>query len=162
MSEENKQLYACPNCHTFYIGKPTALTRHCDTCKTPLKEVGFDYSRYAAFTDEQKKAFKKAYVESHFSASSHKPTVPVSSFVPLPQSGWVRYIGCCGWLALGLCLLCAVVSLMTGQILFAVGLAFAGALSCGALILFSIVAEDVRHIRNQVDKLHHDQKYKQP
>ena len=147
-------LAVCPSCHEFYAIQKDALTHSCNECGCMLKPVDYDFGIYSALSDEEKKNFKRKYIADHFSKAYQKP------FKPMPQSGLVGYIGCCGWLALVVCIIGCVFSLLSGGLVYAVVLALVGALSCGSLILFSIVAEDVRHIRNQVDKLHHDQQYK--
>lgn len=152
MSEENKQLYVCPDCHTFYISKPTSLKKFCQECKSPLKEVGFDYQKYSAFTDEQKKAFKNEYVRAHF----YKDSPSYDQFIPMPQSRWAGFVGFCGWFVVLTLVFAGIFIFLTGNPIGGLAFIIAGPVSGGAVVLFSIVAKDVRHIRNQVDKLHYD------
>lgn len=148
-----KHLAVCPRCHEFYSTEKYPSSVKCEECGSVLQLVAHGYDLYSTLSDEEKTAFKRKYIEDHFPGSKpyQKP------FSPMPQSGWVSYIGCCGWLSLVVCMIGCVISFMSGGILYAVILALAGALSCGVLILFSIVAEDVRHIRNQVDRYYHEQ-----
>ena len=155
-----KMLVVCPKCYTFFSADQGKRIMRCSECGGDLERVDRDYLWYSSLAPSDKESFKNQYVLEHYGANRSKTKhIP---FHPMPQSGWVGYIGCCGWLALVLCIVGCIFSLLSGGLIYAVVLALVGALSCGSLILFSIVAEDVRHIRNQVDKLHHDQKYKQP
>lgn len=159
-----KTLIVCPKCHTFYSTSDGKRTMRCESCGTELERVDFDYYKFDSMSAEKRAEFKRQYVLEHYHADLNNEKLNFSStsipkFVPMPQSGWVGYIFICGWLALIVCIIGSVFSLVAGGIIYAIILGLAGALSCGSLILFAIVAEDVRHIRNQVDKLHHDQKY---
>ena len=147
-----RYLAVCPCCHEFYAPQKDPSTHSCDECGCTLKPVDYDFGMYSALSDEAKKEFKRKYIAEHFPEPYRKP------FEPLPLSGWVGTVGCFGWVTFIGLLIIGVLSLPFG---FAAGIALliAAPISGGALILFSIVAEDVRHIRNQVDKLHHDQKY---
>ena len=150
-----KHLAVCPRCHQFYSTEKEPSSVNCEECGSALQLVKHGYDLYSSLSDEEKAAFKEVYIKDHFPDSKpyQKP------FSPMPQSGWIGYISFCGWLALIVCIIGSVFSLVAGGIIAAIILGLAGALSCGSLILFAIVAEDVRHIRNQVDKLHHDLKY---
>lgn len=148
-------LLICPRCHQFYSSESKPSSTHCHECNCTLDLVYYEYERYAQLSDDEKTAFKKQYIENHYPTPYHEP------FTPMPQSGWVSFIGYCGWLTVLSLVIAGIVTCMTGAFGAGLCLMIAAPASGGALILFSIVAEDVRHIRNQVDKLRHDQKYKQ-
>lgn len=153
-----KHLAVCPRCHQFYSTEKEPSTVNCEECGSALQLVEHGYDLYSSLNDEEKTAFKEIYIKDHFPGSKpyHKP------FEPLPQSGWVGFVGFCGWFVVLTLVFAGVFIFLTGN--FIGGLAFIifGPVSGGTVVLFSIVAKDVRHIRNQVDKLHHDQKYKKP
>ena len=101
---------------------------------------------------DQKTEFKKKYVADHYPESYMKTK---EEFIPMPQSGWVTYIMVFGWLCMICVIFVSAFLLMTGNIFFSILTALVGLASSGALILFAIVAEDERHIRNRVDRFHH-------
>lgn len=152
MSQKN--LYICPRCYQFHVLKENAVFTNCAKCNAVLDLVHYDYERYSQLDDESKKAFRLQYIDCHYSKKR------ADGFIPMPQSGWVSFIGLCGWISFVLCIIGSVFCLLSGGILYAIVVALAGAISCGLLILIAIIAEDVRHIRNQVDKLHYDNQNK--
>lgn len=147
-----KHLHICPKCLTFFSSKDKVSSKYCPECGTSIFPVDVDYDVYSSLTPTQKVEWKKKYVADHYPESYMKTK---EEFTPMPPSGWVTYIMVFGWLCLICVILASTFLLMTGNILFAILTAFAGLASSGALILFAIVAEDVRHIRNRVDRFHH-------
>lgn len=149
----SKVLMVCPKCHCFYSAEKGKASISCKDCGTVLDATDFDYEKYSAFTETQKQDFKKQYIKQRYHQEYHYTKPP---FEPMPQSGWVGYIGCFGWLCLVFCIIGGVFAFLSGAFLVGIVAIFAGLASSGALILFSIVAEDVRHIRNRVDRFYHD------
>lgn len=149
-----KMLFVCPKCHTFFSAQQSKRALRCDSCGTQLENVDFDYSLYENMSDQEKKDFKHQYVLEHYHVDREFKNP--STFRPLPQSSWVGFIGCCGWLAVIGLLIAGILACVFGSFVYGLALMLAAPFSGGAMILFSIVAEDVRHIRNQVDKLHYD------
>lgn len=148
---QNKKLLVCLKCHSFYSADQDKLGNVCPDCKCTLQYVPYSYERYSSLSDDQKDAFKASYIKDHLS-SSNAPAV----FEPLPQSSWVAFMGCCGWFTVIGLLIAGILCSVLGSFAIGIALMISAPISGGALILFSIVAEDVRHIRNQVDKLHYD------
>ncbi len=151
----SKVLLVCPKCHCFYSAEKSKKNGFCKDCGTALDSTDIDFEKYAAFTESQKLAFKKEYVRQRYNVEYHYTKPP---FEPMPQSGWVGYIGFFGWLCLVFCIIGGAFACLSGAFLIGIVAIFAGLASSGALILFSIVAEDVRHIRNQVDRYYHEHK----
>ena len=146
-------LAVCPSCHEFYAIQKDTLTHSCNECGCMLKPVDYDFGIYSALSDEEKKNFKRKYIADHFPKAYQKP------FKPMPQSGWVGFMGCCGWFAVIGLLIAGFFTFLFGSYGAGIILMISAPISGGVLILFSIVAEDVRHIRNQVDKLHYDREH---
>lgn len=150
---KRKYLAVCPCCHQFFSADKNPSAISCAECGCKLEPVDYDFGMYSALSEEEKSAFKLKYIADHFPEPYQKP------FKPLPQSGWVGFMGCCGWFAVIGLLIAGFFTFLFGSYGTGIILMISAPISGGVLILFSIVAEDVRHIRNHVDKLHHDQKY---
>lgn len=152
---EKKKLLACHKCHLFYSEDQSSLDYSCDKCGGALTLVPVRHNEYMHLSEADKEQFKQKYFSQSVTV---KKDVSVAPFVPMPQSSWVSYIGCFGWIALVLFVLAGILTLMSGLIVYGIVLILAGLASSGFFILFSIVAEDVRHIRNQVDRYYHGKK----
>lgn len=153
-----KMLVVCPKCYTFFSAQEGKRNLRCESCASELERVDFDYHRYESMNDQEKRDFKRQYVLDHYHVDRNQER-PVP-FKPMPQSGWVGFLGCCGWVTVIGLIIVGFLMFIFGGFGAGIALIIAAPISGGGLILFSIVAEDVRHIRNQVDKLQHDQKYK--
>ena len=149
-------LAVCPRCFEFYAVQHEPSTCKCNDCGSALQLVEHGYELYSQLTPEEKTAFKQVYIEDHFPNAKpyRKP------FEPMSHSAWIPYLGFFGWVAVVLVMLAGVFACLSGAFIPGVGLLIAGPVSGGALILLAIIAEDVRHIRNQVDKLHYDNQNK--
>lgn len=150
----SKMLVVCPKCYTFFSTQQSKRALRCDKCAVELESVDFDYYRYEKMSDQEKKNFKHQYVWDHYHVErgAERP----APFHPMAQSGWVGFMGCCGWFTVIGLLIAGILCSVLGSFAIGIALMISAPISGGALILFSIVAEDVRHIRNQVDKLHYD------
>lgn len=147
-----KHLYICPKCLAVSSTTEDADSKQCLACNSPLFPVDVDYNAYASLAPYQREEWKKKYVADHY-FEFYMQTKP--EYEAMPQSGWASYIGCCGWVCLFLCIVGGIFACVTGAFLVGIIAIIAGLASSGSLILFSIVAEDVRHIRNCVDYFHH-------
>lgn len=150
-----KHLAVCPRCHEFYSTDRDPSSVKCQDCGSALQLVEHGYDLYSTLSDEEKTAFKQNYIQDHFPGAKpyRKP------FTPMPQSGWVGFMGCCGWAAVFGLLIAGLFSFAFGSVAIGIALLISAPFAGGSAILFSIVAEDVRHIRNRVDELHHNQQY---
>lgn len=155
MKKPKQKIVVCPSCGTYYAYKSSRKDYVCEECKGELFDVSIDYDVYMAFSDEQKTAFKQNYLEEHFANY-------IPPFYPEPVSRLSGYIGCCGFFILAVLMLVGFFTIFTGGVGTGVALMISAPVSGGLLILLSNMADDIRHIRNQVDKLHHDQKYRKP
>ena len=142
----------CPRCFEFYSVYHDPSTCKCDDCKTALQLVDHDYELYSQLTPDEKTAFKKVYIEEHFPGVNPY----IKPFEPMPSNGWSSYISFLGWATVIIVIVAGVFACLSGAVLPGLGLIIAGPASGGALILLSIIAEDVRHIRNQVDRMHYE------
>ena len=147
-----QRLAICPCCREFYAPRRDPYTTSCETCNVTLKPVNYDFGLYSALSDEKKKEFKAKYIAEHFPHPYIKP------FEPMPLSGWSSYIGCCGVLLIVAAVIAGIFSFLSGSILFGLIMIIAGPASGGVLLLLSVIADDVRHIRNDVNKLQYDAK----
>jgi hypothetical protein len=155
MKKPKQKIVVCPLCRTYYSYHVSRKDYVCEECNGELFDVHVDYDAYMALPDEEKSSFKGKYLEEHFANY-------VPPFRPEPQSGLSGFIGCCGFVTLALLLIVGLITFAMGSYGAGIATMISAPVSGGLLILFSNVADDVHHIRNQVDKLHHDQKYKQP
>lgn len=146
---KTRYLALCPSCHEFFAPQKDPCTVSCPECGCMLKPVDYDLQTYSALNEDEKKQFKQKYVAQHFPKPFQKP------FKPMPVSGWVGFVSFCGWFSIVVLLITCVFSFISGNFALSVLCLIAAPISGGGLILFAIAAEDVRHIRNQVDKLHH-------
>lgn len=152
MSE--KSLFVCLDCHGFFSGEQEKSDcRKCPQCGGDAKKVELDYVAYCAMPTQEKAKFCKEYAAKH---CRKKP----DPFTPMPDSKMAKCVGCMGAVLIGLAFLGGAVALITGGIIAGISLLLGGLVSGGILYVLSNVAEDVRHTRNQIDRLMHERKYR--
>lgn len=152
MSE--KSLFVCLDCHGFFSGNPAETDcRKCPSCGGDTEYVPIDYEEYCKMGKEEKKRYCLDYAAKH---CRKKP----EPFEPMPDSKMAKTIGCMGGVMIALAFVGGAVALITGGILAGISLLLGGLVSGGILYVLSNVAEDVRHTRNQIDRLMHERKYK--
>lgn len=149
---KRKKLMVCPVCHSFYSTDSRNENVECDECKARLDVVDIDYEEYEAKTKEEKQIFKKEYLKYYRTIKKVPP------FVPMEQSGWTTYIEIMGIIALIVVIAAGAMLIATGSWAAGIVTIFAGLASVGAIMLFVQVAKDVRHTRNQIDKLMYERK----
>lgn len=157
-----RKLYVCTQCHEFWSsGKEAAACPACGSAVVPVEQ---DYEEYAAWTAEEKAAFKARYVQQHdltpptgAAARTMEQTVEAVE----DEQFWINSLNTVLNISLCLFLLAAVVvffacavqggwSVLVG-LLAAAGLVAAGFLSVAALKIFIGMAKDLKAIRQKLD-----------
>lgn len=73
-------------------------------------------------------------------------------YEPIEDSGWVPWLGCCGWLVIGAGVIAALVLLASGGVLYAAAVVPAAAMSASGFMVLREVAKDTRAIRNAINR----------
>lgn len=156
-----RKLYVCTQCHEFWSSAKEAAT--CPGCGSPVIPVEQDYEQYAAWTAEEKAAFKARYVQEHDITpprSAASAMEQVSETVENDQF-WINSLNTALNLSLFIFLLAAVITFFACAVqggwsvliglLSAVLLVILGFLSVAGLKIFIGMARDLKAIRKKLD-----------
>lgn len=162
----NRQLYICTQCHEFWSSAKEAHT--CPSCGAPVCPVEQDYAAYAAWSPEEKAAFKADYIACHdFSGYQAAPSARPAHGAGAEQEmldqpfDWIGMLDKMTNISLLLILLCAVilffvmaanggVSVLLG-LLASAGLVVAGLASAAMMKIFIGMAKDLKAVRQKLE-----------
>lgn len=148
----SKQILICPKCHQFYITDRDPQFLRCSDCHTsPLDLVDIAYEQYSAFSPEAKETFKREYVNSKYPDGM---TVVHTPYEPIPDNGWASFLRIIGTIFI-LVGVCFGIFCFTSSILLGVLVIFLSFLSVAGIMLIASVADDIRAIRNSIDRYFH-------
>lgn len=161
-----RKLYVCTQCHEFWSSAKEAQS--CPGCGAPVCPVDLDYETYAAWTPEEKAAFKADYIASH-DLTGYRPTAtsrPASEagggYTSLDQpTDWIGVLDKLTNISLFVIILSAVIiffvmavnggiSVLFG-LLYAVILLVAGFASAACMKVFIGMARDLKAVRKKMD-----------
>lgn len=146
-----KKIYVCPWCHSFFASENEADVRRCPECSANTQETDIDFESFSELTAEERENVKKDYIATHFSDKVQQPSVKEEA-VPNQENVWASILKG----IFGFSLVVSVIAglIVMGTVGFGVGIAcvVGGIVGCGGGLLVCTVAEDIRHIRNQVDR----------
>ena len=158
----NRQLYICTQCHEFWSSAKEAHT--CPSCGAPVCPGEQDYAAYAAWSPEEKAAFKADYIARHdfsgYQATSTRTTAAEQETLDQPFD-WIGMLDKMTNISLLLILLCAVilffvmaanggVSVLLG-LLASAGLVVAGLASAAMMKIFIGMAKDLKAVRQKLE-----------
>ena len=158
----DRKLYVCTQCHEFWSSAKEAT--NCPGCGSPVVPVEQDYQQYAAWTAEERTAFKTRYVQEH-DLTPPKSTVSASmeqvSETVENDLFWINSLNTALNISLCVFLLAAVIvffacafqggaAVLTG-LLSAVVLTMLGFLSVAGMKIFIGMAKDLKAIRSKLD-----------
>ena len=164
---EFKQLYVCQDCKTFNSANPEKTLNGCPECKGKLVYVPIRYEKYAAFTPEEKEAFKKNFLEGNnveqlgvnqtvqradedYMQNHADDTVRSTGWVKgLRFVGWVVFIffALLGVAAFGLLAANPFVALLCAGVLVCIGF-----MTVAMTMVFLDMANDIRAIRKNTKR----------
>ena len=153
---EERIILVCPDCKIFCSDNESSTDCVCPKCGRSMYYVPILYDAYNDMDEESKKKYREEYIEKYF--YTKKKEIP--PFEPIKSSKMAKCVGIMGAVLIGLAFLGGAVALITGGILAGISLLLGGLVSGGILYVLSNVAEDVRHTRNQIDRLMHERKYR--
>lgn len=153
---EERILLVCPDCKIFCSDNASSTDYVCPKCGKTMYEVPIWYDMYNDMDEKNKKEFREKYIKKHFTTKKKA----IEPFEPMPDSKMAKTIGCMGGVMIALAFVGGAVALITSGILAGIAMLLGGLVSGGILYVLSNVAEDVRHTRNQIDRLMHERKYK--
>lgn len=149
----NRLVLICPKCHQFYSSDRTPEYLHCSDCGTkPLDVVDITYEQYSAFSPEAKETFQREYVSSRYPSGM---TVVHTAFEPMGENKWSGFVQVVCWLVLALVVIAGLGMIFTGSILAGIAVIFIGFLSISGCMLFASIADDIRAIRDSVQRYIH-------
>lgn len=157
-----RKLYVCTKCHEFWSSAKEATV--CPGCDSPVLPVEQDYEQYAAWTAEEKAAFKARYVQEHDltppKTAAAATMGQVSEKVEDDQF-WINGLNTALNISLFIFLLASVVTFfgcaVQGDGMVLVGLLSAalllvlGFLSVAGMKIFIGMAKDLKAIRKKMD-----------
>lgn len=146
-----KYVFACPKCGAFYGGEGGALEHRCE-CGAKLNALEMPYSQWEAMSQEERKKFKRCYCEKMGIAPKQaaEPKSKIPRYEPIQESGWVSWLGCCGWLVVGAGVVLAIGMIANGGILIVPVVILVAVLSASGFMVLKGVAEDTRRIINEI------------
>lgn len=162
---ENKKLFVCPICKTFYSSTSEVAARGCPQCKCGLEAVSIPYEDFMNMSNSEKAAFKAEYIQKHLSQNNNENHKFVSVHEEyqeeLPVSGWVKGLRAISLIIFVLFILAAIymfmasamnansnplIGLLTGGLVILVGF-----LLVASTMVFLDIAQDIRAIRNKIE-----------
>lgn len=151
---KKRKLLACPECELFCSVEQNCLDYACPKCGGQIQLVNIDYDAYSSMSEEEKTKVREEYIKKHF--KTQKKETPY--FESKKESKIAKTIGFFGGVLIALAFVGGAVLLITGGIFAGIAALIGGLTSGGVLYVLSDVAEDVRHIRNQIDWLMFERK----
>ena len=148
----SKVVLICPKCHQFYSTDRSPESLRCSQCHTePLDPVDITYEQYSAFSPEAKETFMREYVNSRY---PNGMTVVHTPYDPISDNGWASFLRIIAtifiWVGVVFGIFC-----FTSSILLGVLVIFLSFLSVAGIMLIASVADDIRAIRNSIDRYFH-------
>lgn len=151
--DSDKRVLICPKCHQFYSTNRSPQHLRCSDCHTgPLDPVDISYEEYVSFTHEQKEAFKLEYIASHYPAGM---TVVHTPYEPISDNKWSGFVQAICWLSLAVIFIAGIGIVLNGSVLGGVALILGGFVAISGCMLFASIADDIRAIRNSIDRYIH-------
>ncbi len=160
-----RKLYVCTKCHEFWSSNTPAVT--CPGCGGAVCPVDQDYEAYSGWTQEEKAAFKEAYVAQHDLTPPARPAVRADSCGTSSASAqadadfWINGLDTALNITLVVFILLAVVvfgvlAVNGGEgvligLLSAVAIGVAGFLTVAGMKIFIGMAKDLKAIRKKLD-----------
>lgn len=158
-----RKLYVCTQCHEFWSSAKEAQS--CPGCGAPVCPVDLDYDTYAAWTPEEKAAFKADYIASHDLTGYRPASQPASEasgeYTSVDQPiDWIGALDKLTNVSLFVIILSAViiffamavnggVSVLLG-LLYAAILLVAGFASAACMKVFIGMARDLKAVRKKM------------
>lgn len=146
-----KYVFACPKCGAFYSAEGGALDHRCE-CGAKMNVLEIPYSQWEAMSQEDRKEFKRRYCEKVGIAPKQEaePKSKIPRYEPIQESGWVSWLGCCGWLVVGAGAVLAIGMIANGGLLIVPVVILVAVLSASGFMVLKGVAEDTRRIINEI------------
>lgn len=142
----------CPKCHQFYSSNRSPEYLHCSNCGTkPLDVVDITYEQYSSFSPEAKETFQCEYVSSRYPSGT---TVVHTPYEPISDNGWASFLRIIATLFILFGVFFGIFC-FTSSILLGVLVIFLSFLSVAGIMLIASVADDIRAIRNSIDRYIH-------
>ena len=150
---DERKLLVCPGCEIFCSDNRDSKDYKCPKCGGIMYDVPIAYEAYAYLNEDDKRQVREEYISKHF--GTVKQNVP--PFVPMKQSRMAGFVGIMGALAFGFAFVAgAVIVATTGSIGAGIGVFVGCTVSGSILYVMSNIANDIRQIRNQIDRLVHE------
>lgn len=162
---ENKKLFVCPICKTFYSSTTEVAARGCPQCKCGIEAVSIPYEEFINMSNTEKAAFKAEYIQKHLpkNDNENRKFAPTQEeyLEELPVSGWIKGLRAISLIIFVLFIIAAiyvfmvstmnansnpVMGLLTGGLVLLVGF-----LLVASTMVFLDVAQDIRAIRNKIE-----------
>lgn len=146
-----KYVFACPKCGEFYSAEGGALDHRCE-CGAKMNVLEIPYSQWEAMSQEERQEFKRCYCEKMVIGPKHETGTAGKTprYEPIQESGWVSWLGCCGWLVVGAGAVLAIGMIARGGLLYAVVVILAAVMGASGFMVLKGVAEDTRRIINEI------------
>ena len=144
-----KYVFACQKCGAFYTGEGGALDHRCE-CGEILDVLEIPYAEWTSMSKEKQAQFKKEYRAARGIEPKGAGVAP--KYEPIPESGWVSWLGCCGWLIVGAGAITTVVAIAGGGLLLVPVVILAAVMSASGFMVLREVARDTRQNRNTLNR----------
>ncbi len=146
-----KKIYVCPWCHSFYASENEADVRRCPECGANTQVTDIDFESYSILSTEEKERVKKEYVSANFGDKIQQPSVKEEA-VPNQENVWATILKGIFGFSLVVSVIAGLIVMGTVNVGVGIACVVGGLVGCGGGLLVCTVAEDIRHIRNQVDR----------
>lgn len=149
----DKRVLICPKCHQFYSTNRSPDRLRCSECHTgPLDVVDISYEEYSSFSPEAKETFKREYVSSRY---PNGMTVVHTPYEPVGENKWSGFVQAICWLALALVFIAGIGTALNGSVLVGIVVILVGFVAISGCMLIASVADDIRAIRDAVQRYIH-------
>lgn len=164
---ENRRVYVCPNCKSWYsheknMFSPEADRKEsiCPNCQHKLVETDIDYEEFSAMAKEEKQRVKQQYLDTHeLPVTPHAEAEDENS-----ASGWISGLKIFSWVSFfaiiiaGLVLAAPFLRYAPGYgVLIIIGAFLLAFLSVAGTMVFLGMASDLKAIRKNLESMNKKQ-----
>ena len=146
-----KYIYVCSQRHTFLSSEKYKQAPRCPKCSCQTKMMDIDYEDYQVLTREEKQKVKENFIATQNFLEEYEQLTN-KEFISAGENAWASILTIILSIALVVCIFAGVFLLATAGMIVGLGCIIGGIIGCGSGLLICSAAQDIRHIRNQVDR----------